>query len=276
MDLPIDRRLNDAEIAIGLAEALLDSKFNRGMDLPFQPGEFLVRLGKNPRDLPSSFHTANPQKELEFRLAQYCWRLVGLGYMVPQVSSGWGVFFLTERGRDFLEGFDSATVTSGGLDTRLHDMGFGRDELPRQYVRLAQDCFLAGHNESSVVMLGAATEALILQVADALAAALPRLSVPLRPRPDRATARQNLAWLTEATTVHRRELAKAMTTAGTDGSWIEMLSDVLSGTGQAVRLTRNELGHPTGVSVDRDGALQLMALFPRFAGACLKALDALT
>jgi YD repeat-containing protein len=67
-----------------------------------------------------------------------------------------------------------------------------------------------------------------------------------------------------------------MTTAGVDASWIEVLADVLSGTGQAIRLTRNELGHPTGVTVRQDDALQLMVLFPRLAEVTLRAVDALT
>ena len=208
MDLPTNRRLTDAEIAIGFAEAVLDSKFNRGMDLPFQPGEYLLRIGVNPKDVPKEFHQANPHRELEFRVAEYCWRLVGLGYLVPQVSSGWGVFFPTQRGRAFLGGFDPATVTSGGLDARLDEIGFASDDLSRQYVRLAQDCFLTGHNEAVVVMLGAATESLIQRVAEALDAANTTLSVPVRSRPDRPTARQNLAWLTEFTSVHRLTLPK--------------------------------------------------------------------
>jgi hypothetical protein len=276
MDFPPDRRLSDAEIAIGVSESILDSKFNPGMNLPFQPGEFILRLGKQTRDLPQGFHDANPHRELEFRVAAYCWRLVGLGYLVPQVSSGWGVFYPTEAGKAFLGDFDPATITVGGMDTKLGAMGFTESDLPRQYVRQAQDCFLAGHHEASVVMLGAAAEALIQQVADALDAALSMSTTPLRARPNRPTARQNLSWTTEAVTTHRRDLAKAMTAKGVDSLWIEPLADLLPGTGQAIRLTRNELGHPTGITVSQEDAMQLMALFPRFAETCLRAVDALT
>jgi hypothetical protein len=246
------------------------------MDLPFQPGEFLVRLGVNSRELQPGFHEANPRQDLEFRVAEYCWRLVGLGYLVPQVSSGWGVFYLTERGRAFLRGFDSSSVSNGALDARMAALGYTSNDPARQYVQLAQECFLAGHNEAAVVMLGAATESIVQRVAEALEAAIQSLGVSIRSRPDRPTARQTLTWLTELTALHRRELVKALNAAAKDSGWVEVLADVLNGTGQAIRLSRNELGHPTGVRVSQEEALQLFVLFPRLAEASLRGIDALT
>lgn len=95
----------------------------------------------------------------------------------------------------------------------------------------------------------------------------------MRARPDRPTARQDLTWLTEAFTTHRRQIARALGAAGRDPSWIETLADVLSGTGQAIRLTRNELGHPTGISISQEDAVQLTSLFPRFARTSLQAVE---
>ena len=85
--IPTERRLSDAEIEAFVAEGVLRSKFNPGQDLPYQPGEFLVRIGVNPRNLPPEFHSHNNHNELAFRIAAYCWRLVALGYMVPRVIS---------------------------------------------------------------------------------------------------------------------------------------------------------------------------------------------
>jgi len=280
--LPDDRPLTDAEIAIAVARAILDDRQNPGASLPFQPHpeSLLNRLGiadrtDDDRNHRQRFREANREPGLELRMAEYCWRLVGLGYLLPQMTSPWGAFHLTARGRVFLEGLDPIALTPGGLDERLGSLGFGQDSLARQYVRRAQDCFLAGHYESSIVMLGVANEALVLQLSDGLSRVRAQVMTNLKPRPSRPTARQDIVWITDALDGYRKPLQSALNSAGADASWIETLRDVLQGTSQAIRVTRNEHGHPTGFTATQEDALQLLVLFPRFAEACSKALTAI-
>ena len=282
--LPNDRPLSDAEIAIAVSQAMLDNRLNPGSNQPFQATgiELLAWLGIPDRSTPDPqawrqrFFKVNPGQDLDKRLAEYCWRLVGLGFLVPQLAGTWGAFHLTERGRAFLQGFDASVLTAGGLDARLADIGFSPTDLPRQYARLAQGCFLAGHYEASTVMLGVATEALVLSLADALATVRVSFAPTLRARPGRWTAAQTLSWLIEALESHRRELQVAAQAKGVSHDWIEELRSVLRGTGQAIRLTRNDMGHPTGISTSQEDALQLFVLFPRLAKACTEATTALT
>lgn len=277
--LPSDRPLSDAELAIALAQAILHDQLNPGRGLPFQPAEFLARLGvrEGSADVAwkRGFAQANPAPELTFRLAAYCWRLVGLGYLVPELAGDWGLFHPTARGRLFLENLDPVALTPGGLDAKLAAIGLEPDDLPRQYARLAQNSFLAGHYESSIVMLGVATESLMLELATAVAAVQSSVAPPLRPRPTPHTARQDVAWVTEAMKAHRKHFRLALRDKGLDDEWIETLIDLIDGTAQAIRLTRNELGHPTGITAEQSDALQLVVLFPRFAEVSIRATSAL-
>ena len=281
LDLPNDRPLSDPELALALSQAILDNRLNPGSNQSFQPSvaTLFAWLGLpnwSDRAWRQRFYEANREPDLEFRLAEYCWRLVGLGFLVPQLAGDWGSFHLTSRGRAFFQGFDPSVLTAGGLDARLAAIGFSATDLPRQYARLAQGCFLAGHYEASTVMLGAATEALVVSLAAALAAVQGSFAPTLRALPGRSTAAQALSWLIEAVEAHRRELQTAARAKGVSEDWIEQLRSLLPGTGQAIRLTRNDVGHPTGISVSQEEALQLFVLFPRLAQACTEAITAMS
>lgn len=280
--LPNDRPLSDSEIAVVVAQAILHDRLNPGQNQPFQPHviSLLAHLGvpdggTHDRAWRQKFFEVNRNPDLNFRLAEYCWRLVGLGYLVPQLSGDWGAFYPTERGREFLEQLDPVALTHEGLDAKLGALGIGPNDLPRKYARLAQECFLAGHYESAIVMLGAASEALVDELANALTLASSTAMLGLRARPRRATARQDIDWISEALTLHKKQIQMALRAKGADEDWIDTLNNVLAGTGQAIRLTRNEFGHPTGITADQTDALQLLVLFPRFAEGCKRATDAL-
>jgi hypothetical protein len=263
-------------LAIAVAQAILDDRQNPGADLPFQPHNLglLARLGIGTQ-AESTQQFLQVNRDLDLRLAEYCWRLVGLGFLVPQMGGTWGVFHMTGRGRAFLSGMDPTALVPGALDTKLAAIGFAQADLPRQYARLAQDCFLAGHYEASVVMLGVATEALILDLAQGLSSVQKRLLPRAKARPGSATARRDIAWIGDTLQNHRADIKRALVAVSADDGWIEPLRDLLAGTAQAIRLSRNDFGHPTGITTNQEDALQLLSLFPRFAAATSQAREAL-
>jgi hypothetical protein len=114
-------------------------------------------------------------------------------------------------------------------------------------------------------MLGVATEVLIDELVSLTSAISRFLSVELPALKPQASARQQLTWLIGTLSDHGRMLRRALDSKGFDSTWIEPLKDVLSGTGQSIRLTRNEFGHPTGIQADQGQALELLNLFVRFA-----------
>lgn len=277
--LPSDRPLTDAEIAIAVARAILDDRQNPGANLPFQPqtNVLLARLGigrPNERAWMQQFITANRDPDLDFRMAEYCWRLVGLGYLVPRMGGDWGLFHPTVRGREFLDSLDPVALSPGGLDQRLSSLGYGRDDAPRQYARQAQDCFLAGHYESSIVMLGVANEAVIHSLVESFSKIRSSRMPSLQSLSPRATARQEIEWLAGALTGQPRgELRSVLTQQNLQVDSIETLRDLLSGTSQTIRLTRNEYGHPTGFTANQEDALPLLTMFPRFAAAAVATIN---
>lgn len=279
-DLPLDRPLTDSEIAVLVAQAIFDDKMSPGANLPFQPSwlELLGRLGIRDPEKQGRFLGPNKVGELYdgFRLAEVCWRMVGLGYLIPKLTQPWGAFYPTERGREFLRASDPALITQGGLDRKLADLGLPHHDLARLYARLSQDCFLAGHYESAVVMLGAATEFLVGQLASVLEAKRMGKLATIAPRPSPVTARRDLRWLAETFDDHKTLIKKEIEKKNLSTDWLSGITDLLNGTGQAIRITRNDAGHPTGVRIDQSGALQLVTLFPRFAEECHAATNTLS
>lgn len=124
-------------------------------------------------------------------------------------------------------------------------------------------------------MLGVAIEALVRALAETLSTRRTVLGLTVRARQNRATASQDLDWLIDVLSNHNRELRRALSMKGQSDTWIEPLTSVLQGTGQAIRLTRYGLGHPVGVSITHDDASELLVLFPRFAQHAVTALAGL-
>ncbi|MPZ50060.1 MAG: hypothetical protein GEU75_12320 [Dehalococcoidia bacterium] len=279
MEIPVDRPLQDEELQLLVADAILHDQQNPGSSNPFQANwsVLIARVawpprGSNESDLRNKFYQVN--KELDFRLREYCWQLVGLGFLVPINSVE--QFRPTTRGMEFLETLDPTALTAGALDRVMTAFGYAADDPPRQYARLAQDCLLAGHKESSVVMLGVAAEALVRELAEALSDGRQSLGLTMKELKRTSNARDNLRWLKECLDAHGSELKRGLLAKGSNDRWVEPLAEVLDGTGQAIRQTRNDLGHPTGVTVSREQALQLLSLFPRFARYCVNLLAAVS
>jgi hypothetical protein len=247
-------------------------------DMALSTHEFANRLGiagKAQQNIQAvaQFRRSNP--DLDERLEEYCWRLVGIGFLVPR--NGGSRFKPTERGKAFLEGQDPTAIISGGLDAFMARLGFAVDDAPRFYARLAQSCFLqGGHYEASIVMVGSAAEALARSFGEALDSYRISNSLGLKPRPRQPTASANLNWLDEVLREHHRELVKVLSAQSRPTEWIEPLRSVFQGTAQAIRFARNEYGHPTGFQATHDQALELLTLFPRFGKNCVDGMTAIT
>jgi hypothetical protein len=124
-------------------------------------------------------------------------------------------------------------------------------------------------------MLGVANEALFVELAAALSATLLRVAPNAKQHAPQWNARQTLVWIKESVEKERESLRGALRTADQDVSWLETLRDLIDGTSQVIRLTRNDFGHPNGLVARQDDVLQLLTLFPRFAQVCHSAGQAL-
>ncbi len=272
IDLPLDRALEEDELNAAVAEALINDRLHPDVDVPFQVGEFLPRLGRREPGFQSEFFSANGgQEALDRRVAAYCWRLVVLGYLVPERAG----FAVTESGRRFLgECADDGhmVLTSDGLVRRLAERCPGLDPVTSRYAGLAHECLLAGHYHASVVLLGVASEAALERLATSAERVLSGTGMRLPRRGDSAAL--TLDWLEQVFGTHRKAIKKLLDTATVDSRWVGDLPRLL-GTGTAIRLTRNEAGHPSDTVIHRDTALGLFVLFPRMAEAAFATAAAL-
>ena len=113
-------------------------------------------------------------------------------------------------------------------------------------------------------MLGVASEALIFELADEMRARRARLQLPALS--ERANALETLDWLTAAFRERGAGIRGELRDQDAPAQWIDDLPGLLA-EGNAIRLMRNESGHPTGIEIDRRQAVSLFVLFPALARA---------
>ncbi len=268
-ELPTDRPATEDEIAGAVSFAILNPG---GYQPDFQIGEFLPKLGPaTDQDRGRILQVNGGKEDLDTRVASFCWRLVTLGLLIPKTASS---FHLTGEGRDFLkmQADDAAVVLSrSGLARRLAERCPGLDPVTARYAALAQDCFLSGHYHSAAVMLGVATESAMRVLSDVCGAALSSKGINVGRRTD--TASGVLDWLQKVFRDQKQTLKDLLQDSGAS-KWLDDIPRLLGG-GNAIRLTRNEAGHPTDSAVSRDDAFGLMVLFPRIAEGAFEVIDGL-
>ncbi len=274
MDLPTNRPLTDDELANAIALAITDDRQNPGQDLPFQANVnvMLARLGKKDS---ADFRTANAGPPgIDARIHELCWRWILGGLLVPS-PSGAG-FVPTEAGRKYLEesGADlGITLTTGGLARTLQERCPGIDDITLTYGRLAQQCFLSGQYEAAVVLLGAASETMLLSLAQVTDANMVRLGISISGLASHGAVHR-LDALRKIFEDHGKTIKQALGAAGCDARWVSELPRLL-GNANAIRLTRNDAGHPVRLVARRDEALGLLTMFPQVAEAVFVTADAI-
>ena len=162
-------------------------------------------------------------------------------------------------------------LVAGGLRRILEERCPNIDEVALHYSALAQDCFLSGHDEAAVVMLGAASELLLLQLAEALNAKRAVLGTSeIRGR----NASDRVNRLKREVETQRGKLKAIITSVGGEARWLDELPGLLD-SANAIRITRNAAGHPTRIVARREEAQGLLTLFPTLAEAVVSTATAI-
>ncbi len=270
--LPLDHELTDDELAVAVAHAILDPQLNPGMGHPFVINALVLihsLLGvREGTRLQGSILTANGgAPRLEARLNELCWRWVVAGVLVPANGQQSGSFYATAAGAELLRdmsGDELIPLIPGRLAQVLRERCIDISEITVAYADRAQDCFLAGHYEASVVVLGAASETVLIRLAESLAVKQTGLGIR---RLRATTALRRLSQLESLLRDEGGKIKKALVDANLDYRWVDDLPQLLGGA-NAIRLTRNDAGHPTRLLVRRrHEALGLLTLFPQLAEA---------
>jgi len=137
------------------------------------------------------------------------------------------------------------------------------DQFVLLYLTEALQCFRAGTYLTSAVMVGVASERILLDLRSAIESAL-----DTKQKKDKfaATAGKLVKRIYDEIQKRLDPIMERITTALKK----EDISAELSGIFDLIRKTRNDAGHPTGRKVEREEAFALLQLFPSYCSVHLR------
>jgi hypothetical protein len=137
------------------------------------------------------------------------------------------------------------------------------------YLTEALQCFRAGTYLGSAVMLGVASETVLL----ALRAAVENAFTSQQDRKRFAAKTVGKTAKTISDEIYKRLDPNMEQITAALGR--EDITAELSGIFQLIRKTRNEAGHPTGRKIEREEAFALIQLFPSYCGIAYEVISCL-
>lgn len=264
----VETAWSDELLLAVIADAALNPRENANEGLAANLAYLMLRIGLPQADAQFLNRVGDPNgglSELDRRINEQFWRLVLRGVLVPDG----GRFVVTEAGGDALADIESdarVALVADGLRRALEDRCPAIDPVALRYAELAQDCFFSGHHEGSVMLLGAASEIAVTDLIDALNEKASPIGIA-----EMATgnARERLEALRETIARDRTRLKAAIVGAGGEGKWLGDLPGLLDGA-NAIRLTRNDTGHPSRDLPRRYEAHGALVAFPHLAEALVR------
>lgn len=198
-----------------------------------------------------------------FLANEVMWQLLVQGVIAPGLDSNnlnlpW--FHITEYGQRCIEAGDFLPHDPTGYMKRIENqVGQHLDDTVKTYIHESLLTFLGGHYLSATVMLGVASERCIDLLAECYSGAI---GDPGRKRDfDKKLAGAGRSVKRRFDAI-RDELLKP--TLGLPTELTDALDIHMSGIFTLIRYSRNEVGHPTGLVVDRDTAHANLLLFPQY------------
>ena len=135
------------------------------------------------------------------------------------------------------------------------------DQFVLLYLTEALQCFRAGTYLASAVMVGVASERILLNLRSVIESALDTKQKQDKFTAD--TAGKSVKRIYDEIQKRLDPIMEQITTALKK----EDISAELSGIFDLIRKTRNDAGHPTGRKVEREEAFALLQLFPSYCSA---------
>jgi len=189
-----------------------------------------------------------------FRTGCLAW---GLNFANPSPP----LFHVTERGARALENLSRDPANPEGYKQHLKTVA-QLNPVAESYLSEALDCFAAGHFKASAVMLGTASESLILELRDAVTNGLKTIGSTV---PKGLTAwmiKTVLDEVQKTINAHSSALPKTLKEES-DAHWAAFTYQI--------RKTRNDAGHPTSVDpVSEDDVHGMFLIFPTMARLTVK------
>ena len=224
-----------------------------------------LAIGHNLIDVPAGTVTGRRSGGLlsvrdRERIRQLFWEFIIQGIIVigkDDHNETWPWYKVTEWGEKVLEEGEVVPHDPVGYIERLLRENPNLDPVMEFYLRESLKCFLTGTYTACTVMLGVASEKLIMNLIDAVASALPTQS--RRERFERATQNRqiNRQW---------EELMKVLkpSVSQLPSGVVEDIDVFLNGVFHIIRRYRNQSGHPSGKKIRREVAFANLQLFPSY------------
>ena len=195
------------------------------------------------------------------RIRQLFWDFVVQGIIVLGMNESnefWPWYRVTEWGEKVLAAGEVVPHDPVGYIERVRSENPNLDPVMEFYLRESLQCFLTGTYTACSVMLGVASEKLLLNVVDAVAGALPTTSRQEKFKRNTQNRQISRQW-EELMKVLKPNLRKLQF----DGS--ENLETFLNGVFHVIRHYRNLSGHPTDKKITREVAFCNLQIFPSYA-----------
>ena len=170
----------------------------------------------------------------------------------------WPFLSLTEFGFEVVREQRWSPYDPDGYLKELREQAPGLDSLCHMYVEESLRCFRGGCYLATVVMLGAASEAIVNELFDRFVGALEAGSVPESSGARRKIEKEQSVFRRYAAfRSHFDSLAKPKLPSelGDD------LNLQFDGVFNLIRFYRNDAGHPTGTQIERESAFTSLVLF---------------
>ncbi len=223
-----------------------------------------------PQD--SRFAQANLEKADEDAIRECIWGLIIQGIVVPGISNdgSYGVNLpwlqVSEWGRACLQTGEYVPHDTGLYLSRARAQIPDLDPVAILYLQEALNSFRAGNFIAAAIMMGVASEQILILLRDAIRNAIPednRKKKLMAATENQAARRIYEEVIKRVDPIHDQLPQSLQQSIGTE----------LEGIFHLVRRTRNDAGHPTGRLIDRDEAYALLQLFPVYAKSAYGLMD---
>jgi hypothetical protein len=206
-------------------------------------------------------HTPGYHSQDGLLLREIIWELLIEGILAPGMDSSnieFPFVHVTEYGKRCLDAGAIVPQNPGRFLTHLQaQVGQPLDDTVRTYIEESLQTYLKGHYLASTVMLGVASERCVDLLVEAYANSISDTN--------HKTAFQR-AVKQAGRSVKRRfdVLRKELLALSLPSELADALDIQLSGIFTLIRYSRNDAGHPTGRSIDRDVAYGNLLLYPQY------------
>ena len=227
----------------------------------FTVAELAVEQGLLPRVYQNSRERFPEQLWGRYRDA--VWNCFTEGLLAPgnnQGNPGFQWFGVTEYGRDYLAGEAPSVHDTLGFIREL-DLVRATDPVERRFLDQAVGAYQRNLPDASAVMLGCASEHLILELARAVIKADAAAAS--------ATENKMKGQINKLVEHLQGKLASMSLPPELEKRRIRYFDNVA----HVIRETRNEAGHPTDVRVDRGDCLANFALYRRYRRWIIETID---